>query len=505
MGVTTISDCYNTGEVNGSEGMTGGVVGWISGSGSVSGCYNIGDVSSGGKNIGGVVGWISNGELVSSCYYNSDNITYTGTLNTYSTGLTTTQMTGITDGNNILDETDRAQDRMSGFSDTDWNFTSDGSIVSEDGSTTTTYYYYPTLKSNTQEPAPSVAVEVNATVPTFTVDLSDGEHTYKETTESLSVTVNIANPDTLSYQWYSATDKTSWSKIGGAISATYTPSSDAIGIIYYKVEVMNTITDEEQTKTATSTSKIATITITKTDAVVPDDSDDEAETTTNVELTGNADSYIDEAVKEQLMNELFVEEKELDVEKKVEVKIDIVSVDDMDEGAQSKFDSYLETYNAGLTDGTSATQALIFDISVIKSLAGVEENITELDKTITITITIPEEYQADGREFFILRNHDGEIQLLEDLDDDPTTITISTDCFSNYTLNYVEVEATTPEGEDEDKGDDGTTPEGEDDDVDEEIATVPDTGDHSMTHMLFIIMCVSLLGVVVVSKKKFVK
>ena len=60
----TISNCYNTGTVIGSEDV-GGVVGC--GAGNVSNCYNNGSVS-GGTGAGGVVGLIGNGGSVSDCY-----------------------------------------------------------------------------------------------------------------------------------------------------------------------------------------------------------------------------------------------------------------------------------------------------------------------------------------------------------------------------------------------------------------------------------------------------
>ncbi|MFI3326969.1 MAG: X2-like carbohydrate binding domain-containing protein [Clostridia bacterium] len=205
-----------------------------------------------------------------------------------------------------------------------------------------------------------------------------------------------------------------------------------------------------------------------------------------VEVTGDADVTIETEVEEQLLEELFTEEEiALNVDMKVTVKVDIVEVDDMDEETQAEFTSYLDDYNASLDDETEAIQAMVFDISVIKSLAGVEETITNLDTPITITITIPEEYQADCREFFILRNHDGEITILEDLDTDPTTITIETDRFSNYTLNYVE----TVEDVETDTEDDDTV----------------QTGDNSSPQIFIVLMFVSLLGIFVVSKKRLVK
>ncbi len=79
-----------------------------------------------------------------------------------------------------------------------------------------------------------------------------------------------------------------------------------------------------------------------------------------------------------------------------------------------------------------------------------------------------------------------------DLDDDPTTITIETDRFSNYTLNYVDV----------------VDVETDDTDVDvdnDTVTTVADTGDDSSIHMFMMLMFISVLGILVGSKKKLVK
>lgn len=41
-----------------------------------------------------------------------------------------------------------------------------------------------------------------------------------------------------------------------------------------------------------------------------------------------------------------------------------------------------------------------------------------------------------GREFYIIRAHEGEHTFMHDLDEEPDTITISTDMFSSYAIAY---------------------------------------------------------------------
>lgn len=65
---TTIENCYNTGEVNGSS-RTGGIVGHLN-NGSISYCYNIGKIT--GKNKGGIYSFFSG--TILNCFYTSPEV-----------------------------------------------------------------------------------------------------------------------------------------------------------------------------------------------------------------------------------------------------------------------------------------------------------------------------------------------------------------------------------------------------------------------------------------------
>ncbi len=57
-------------------------------------------------------------------------------------------------------------------------------------------------------------------------------------------------------------------------------------------------------------------------------------------------------------------------------------------------------------------------------------------------IGVPEELRGDGREYYIIRVHDGKYTLLEDMDDEPNTITVVTDMFSSYAIAYRQADGT---------------------------------------------------------------
>ena len=83
------------------------------------------------------------------------------------------------------------------------------------------------------------------------------------------------------------------------------------------------------------------------------------------------------------------------------------------------------------------------DISMFVKVGGGEWNaVTRSNEPVEVVIGIPEEIRADGREYYIIRSHEGECDILTDVDEAPDTITISTDKFSAYAIAYVETDGT---------------------------------------------------------------
>ena len=87
------------------------------------------------------------------------------------------------------------------------------------------------------------------------------------------------------------------------------------------------------------------------------------------------------------------------------------------------------------------THGIYLDISMFMKVGDGDWNpITETEETVEIVIGIPEHMQGKDRTYVIIRTHDGEHTLLNDLDDAPDTITIHTERFSSYAIAYVEGE-----------------------------------------------------------------
>jgi len=109
-----------------------------------------------------------------------------------------------------------------------------------------------------------VASIVNAATPTIVTNPVAASYKQNATAAALSVSATVSDSGTLSYQWYSATTASgSGSTIASATSATYSPATTAIGIIYYYVIVTNTNNSVNGTTTATSESSHVAITVTE--------------------------------------------------------------------------------------------------------------------------------------------------------------------------------------------------------------------------------------------------
>lgn len=77
-----------------------------------------------------------------------------------------------------------------------------------------------------------------------------------------------------------------------------------------------------------------------------------------------------------------------------------------------------------------------FDFLIMKSMGGETTVINKTASELEVVVPIPEQYRKAGRKFFIIRNHNGAVDVLEDIGDDPDTITFRTDRFSEYAIAY---------------------------------------------------------------------
>jgi hypothetical protein len=147
-----------------------------------------------------------------------------------------------------------------------------------------TFYYYvivtntlngKTAQTSSIPAAIEVNNKVNAAVPMIIGQPQNAIYRINDDAVALTVTASASGEGTFSYQWYSnAKNSNEGGKIiPGAIQGRYTPSTTALGVVYYYVVVTYTIKDNGDggNKTAQMISAVAEIEVNnKINAAVPD-------------------------------------------------------------------------------------------------------------------------------------------------------------------------------------------------------------------------------------------
>lgn len=146
-------------------------------------------------------------------------------------------------------------------------------------------------------------------------------------------------------------------------------------------------------------------------------------------------------LKEEVINEHLTDEEksafesgdDIDIILRVEDAEDTVS----DEDRQAAEDALADT---GYKEGT------YLDVELIKRVNGEETGkIPEINSPISVTIEVPEELRSSNRDFVIIRIFNGKAEILEDIDNDPDTITIMTDKFCTYAIAYLDTNPSNPD------------------------------------------------------------
>lgn len=120
----------------------------------------------------------------------------------------------------------------------------------------------------------------------------------------------------------------------------------------------------------------------------------------------------------------------------IEIRVD---VKDISEKVPQKDKEVIENGLARYREEVPAlTLGKYVDISMFMKIGESDwDAITSTEEPIEVVIGVPEDMREDGREFYIIRAHEGEHTFMHDLDEEPDTITISTDMFSSYAIAYV--------------------------------------------------------------------
>lgn len=189
------------------------------------------------------------------------------------------------------------------------------------------------------------------------------------------------------------------------------------------------------TITATAGDKTATCTVTVT-APEPEISVTPSEDAPKVDIAEEDNATLVDSVDDETK-----EAVENGASLVVNVQIDNIPEEEIPEEEAAKIAELI---------GEQQEVALYLDISLLAKLTTVdgdtsEKAITNTTEKLTFTIDIPEELQKDGREFVVIRVHNGVAEALETVvSEDGKTATFSTDRFSTYALAFEDPDVEAP-------------------------------------------------------------
>lgn len=215
----------------------------------------------------------------------------------------------------------------------------------------------------------------------------------------------------------------------------------------------------------------------------------------NIGVSTEVEKEINEILKEEVnKNEIVKEALETGKDVKVEIKINKVDAVKLDKDEIQKIEEAIENGNV----------AQYFDISLLIKVNGEKiGEISEPSKELTFTLSIPKELLKEGREFYIIRIHNGKAEIIEGTLVDGK-FTFMTDKFSTYALAYTDSEEEIVQDNPDNEKDD----EKENNDIDnsnindDEKDSTPKTGVINNIAFVTIIGIITLCGAIALKKRK---
>lgn len=268
----------------------------------------------------------------------------------------------------------------------------------------------------------------HAAAPEFVTDLSGTKKYYKgDAAAAIGVEATAKDGGQITYQWY-----VNGVAIDGATQATYTPDTSSNGVYDYYVVATNTNAEAIGDKTATTQSGTYRVVVSSAQVARPQI--DNGAPDTNIQDDAQA-----------VLEAVLTDEDRTKLENGYDISV-ILKVLKVTSAPQGDADAV----NRIIGDNVLG---LYVDISLVKTLVdpqgnSTEQAVTNLNAPLTITIDIPEDMlpkHGEVRTFRVIRVHDGVATILEDLDDNPNTITIRTDRFSTYTIVYKDAAVEDPD------------------------------------------------------------
>lgn len=469
-----VENCCYSGEVNGNQ-YVGGIVG-VSNAGTVQNCYNTASVT-GNTNIGGIVGAL-NGQVM-YCY-NTGKVT--GSSNTGGVVGTKTDASATISKCFYLDTCNGSNTALNadGTSKTADEFRS-GEVAYLLQGAGSDQCWGQSVKGSTADTLPVLTDETDKKVYKVTFNVDESEYAVKYANASgISALPEAPETDDAVFEQWKMDDGTVFTAnttltADVTVHAVFSTDAEKVEKVKQVVqEALEGITATNETTkesiqrvidTALSNAGIAGVTVTvgdltKTEATAASKgsitgtiaiqygnvSDSVDMIKTIARLNGGAGTIVEEVETDQkapatqlsmtetaLVDAVLTEGEKQSVLNGTDIKI-LLIVEDVTDSVNSQDKTAVQNTLDKYTVGQ------YLDISLVKIVGTSRNIVSETAGKIKITITIPENLKntdvTKTREFAIIRIHNGEVTVLNDMDASGDTITIETDRFSTYALVY---------------------------------------------------------------------
>ena len=411
-----INNCYNTGDIGGNSEV-GGIAG-NNDHGTVKNSYNIGDIS-GSTNVGGIAG-SDNVGTVENCYYLGDEEDGSGigtpkTEDEFNSGEVAFLLQGEQEkqvwGQQLTGDDKDDYPILTGDADTKVvKFPYD--CTDKDGSDLTVYTNPP---------------ETTADLPAgTTVKLGDAEVTVTD-----GGTVESKEGGKMFFPEGSVAKKNGKTLNAPEGGGVYDPVTGT-----WENGSLDDQTGDNDDQTGDNDDPTGDNDDPTGDNDDPTDGNDSGNVNIDSSSGANAPSAsMDKETSDKLKAEIIAkltEEEKAALENGDDLNV-ILKVDNADNtvSAEDKQATKAVLTNTGYTVGQ------YLNIDLIKLINGQQvDKITALNTPIKVAVEIPKALKSSGRTYAVVRVHNGVSEILEDMDNDPNTITILTDKFSTYTIVY---------------------------------------------------------------------
>ena len=256
-------------------------------------------------------------------------------------------------------------------------------------------------------------------------------------TESDTSGSTTSNPDT------STPDDTSGSTSGGTSEPT---TSNPTTSEPNESEPTTSEPPSSDTSEDTSSDKSDTTSSDTSDDTSSDTSDDTSSNTSDTTSTPTGDGEITKDVQigdgapnaevvtpmGSLLDAVLTAEELEQYKNGADIKITITSNDI----SSSVTSADMRAVKNALSGFFGYNVGIYVDMRIFKSVSGRVNSVHDLNSPITVRIEAPENLRKIGREFIVVRVHDGKATVLNDYDENDNTITFRTDKFSTYAIAY---------------------------------------------------------------------